>query len=429
MSTRNLAGETWMLDAPPSRPGERAVGAAADRRALSDITVLDFTHMVSGPYAAMLMADLGARTIKIEPVGEGEGTRKLLSSDAQHSLHGMGAYFLTLNRNKKSICLNLKRKESRAVLHALVRQADVVIDNFAAGVTARLGIDHASLSKINPRIITCSITGFGQTGPAIHRPAFDMVAQGIGGGMSITGEEGGRPLRAGIPIGDLGGGLFGVIGVLSALHARKTTGVGQQVDISMLDCQISLLNYMATMHFLSGLNPEPLGNGHFVHVPYNTFRTRSRDIIIAVITDGFWASLVEALAIESLGNPDYRTQPGRFRDREIINSRIQEKLATESCEHWLDLLGIHRIPCAPVNDFGHALIDPQVRARNMVVEVAHPVSGTVRMPGNPVKLSDTHADIFSAPPLVGADTDEILGQLLKLDASEIARLRAVGAVG
>ena len=264
---------------------------------LSDILVLDFTHMLSGPYGTMLLADLGAQTIKIEPPRTGEGTRALLAHDPQYSLHGMGAYFLTLNRNKRSICIDLKSSEGRKLVHQLAAKADVVFDNFSRGVTTKLGIDHQTLALINPRIITCSVTGFGETGPSPDRPAFDLVAQGLGGGMSITGEEDGRPMRAGIPIGDLGGGVFGALGVLAALHARSVTGSGQHVDISMLDVQISMLNYMATMYFLSGKNPGPLGNGHFVHVPYDTFRTQTRSLIIAVITDNFWESLVQLLQI------------------------------------------------------------------------------------------------------------------------------------
>ncbi|HEX2618827.1 MAG TPA: CoA transferase, partial [Phototrophicaceae bacterium] len=253
-------------------------------KALQGIRMLDLTHMLSGPYAGMMLADLGADTIKIEPPETGEGTRKLLANDPRNSLHGMGAYFLTLNRNKKSITLNLKSDEGRALFYELVAVSDIVLNNFSAGVMAKLKLDYETLSQINPRIITCSITGFGETGPGKDQVAFDMVAQAMGGGMSITGQPGGSPTRSGIPIGDLGGGLMGVVGVLAALTARNTTGRGQHVDISMLDAQISLLNYMATMWSLSGDVPTMLGNAHFVHVPYNTFATQDGYIILAVIT-------------------------------------------------------------------------------------------------------------------------------------------------
>jgi crotonobetainyl-CoA:carnitine CoA-transferase CaiB-like acyl-CoA transferase len=398
-------------------------------RPLSDIVVLDLTHMLSGPYGTMLLADLGAQTIKIEPPHAGEATRRLLAQDPEHSVHGMGAYFLTLNRNKRSICIDLKSTEGRKLMHELVRKADVVFDNFSRGVPARLGLDHATLSAINPRIITCSVTGFGETGPSPDRPAFDMVAQGMGGGMSITGEADGRPLRAGIPIGDLGGGVFGALGVLAALHSRSVTGRGQHVDVSMLDVQISMLNYMATMYFLSGKKPGRLGNGHFVHVPYDTFRTQTRPLIIAVLSDKAWEQLVDLLQSQELRNEAYKTQPGRLAAKQSINQAIETALERNTCEHWLEKLAERRIPCAPVNDFEHAFADPQVRARNMIVSVEHPEGGCTEMPGNPIKLSASDDDTFSPPPLLGQHTDEVLQDMLGLDRSRIAQLRDTGAIG
>ena len=394
---------------------------------LQDILVLDLTHMLSGPYATMALADLGARTIKVEPLS-GEGTRKLLATDPRNSLHGMGAYFLTLNRNKESVCIDLKSEQGLALFHELVRKADVVVNNFGPGVPQKLKIDYAALSAVNPRIITCSITGFGETGPSPNRPAFDQVAQGMGGGMSITGLPGGQPLRAGIPIGDLGGGMWGIVGILAALHARTITGRGQHVDISMLDAQISLLNYMATMYFLSGENPGPLGNGHFVHVPYNTFRTQDRWIIIAVIADSGWPGVVEALAMDELRNPEFLTQPGRWKHRDFINAKVQEGLLRNTCDHWLKEFAKHRVPAAPVNDFQNALDDPQVRARNMVVHVNHPLGGGTDMPGNPVKLSATPAETFTPPPLLGAQTSAVLRELLGHSDAELAALRARGVI-
>lgn len=396
---------------------------------LAGITVIDLTHMLSGPYCTMVLADLGARTIKVEPPG-GEGTRKLLAKDPNNSLHGMGAYYLTLNRNKESVGIDLKSPDGLKIFYELVKQADVVVNNFGPGVPKRLGIDWDTLSQHNPRIVTCSVTGFGETGPANNRAAFDQVAQGMGGGMSITGLPGGAPMRAGIPIGDLGGGMFGAIGILSALQARHVTGKGQHVDISMLDVQVSLLNYMATMFFLSGQNPGPLGNAHFVHVPYNTFRTRDRWMIIAVITDNGWEGLVKAFGDQAadLRDPVYLTQPGRFANRELINRRVEEILQTNTCEYWVELLAKHKVPVAPVNDFEHALNEVQVRARNMVVNVAHPQGGSVNMPGNPVKLTGTPAEDFTPPPLLGQDTDRVLAELLKKSPAELAQLRAAGTI-
>ena len=395
---------------------------------LNGVRLLDLTHMLSGPYGAMLLADLGAETIKVEPPQSGEGTRKLLAKNPKFSMHGMGAYFLTLNRNKRSVCLDLKSDEGLSLFYDLVRQSDVVMDNFGAGVTERLGIDHASLAAINPRIISCSVTGFGSDGPDPYRPAFDQIIQGMSGGMSITGEEGGRPLRAGIPIGDLGGGMFGAMGILSALLARQQTGRGQHVDISMLDGQISLLNYMATMFSLSGENPGPLGNSHFVHVPYNTFETATRPIIIAVIFDNFWERLVDLVDIPEFRNEKYLTQPGRLEDRGFIQRKLQEVLLQRSAEEWLELLNESKIPAGPVNNFEQALNDVQVRHRNMVVEVEHPRGGVTEMPGNPVKFSETIAESFSPPPELGQDTDQVLRELLGIDSSRLDELRSKSVI-
>lgn len=398
-------------------------------KALEKLLILDLTHMLSGPYATMLLADMGARTIKIEPPGKGEITRTALSESPEYSRSGLGPYFLTLNRNKRSVAIDLKSPEGLEVFYGLVKDADIVFDNFSVGVTKRLKIDHATLSAINPGIITCSVTGFGETGPETDRPAFDQVVQGMGGGMSITGLPEGPPLRAGIPIGDLSGGLFGALGVLAAVCARSATGRGRHVDVSMLDCQISLLNYMATMYLLSGKDPEPLGNGHFVHIPYNTFRTSTDWIIIAVIGDHFWKNLLEVIDSPILGNEKYRTQPGRFEDRDLINRVVQETLLTDSAERWLARLREKRIPCAPVNKFSQALSDPQILARNMVIRVTNSRGDEARMPGNPIKMSDGAPETYAYPPQLGEHTDEILAEQLGFTRERLAELRGKNVIG
>lgn len=397
-------------------------------KALEGLRMLDITHMLSGPYAGMLLADLGMETIKVEPLEQGEGTRRLLENDPDYSLNGMGAYFLTLNRNKKSVALNLKNEEGRALFYELVKTADVVLTNFSVGVTQRLGIDHETLSKINPRIVTCAISGFGETGPNRYHVSFDMVAQGTGGGMSITGAPEGPPTRSGIPIGDLGGGLMATVGVLAALQARVQTGRGQHVDISMQDAQISMLNYMATMHFLSGKVPGALANGHFVHVPYDTFEASDGWFLIAVIVDRFWNNLMEIVDAPDLDTEENRKQPGRKANKDVINQRLGEIFRQQTKAYWLEHLRGARIPCAPVNDLEQALSDPQVLARDMVVEVTDVHGDTVLQPGNPIKLSETYEDTFTAPPTVGQHTEEVLGSL-GLTAERLTELRSWGAIG
>jgi len=396
-------------------------------QSLSGIRVLDLTHMLSGPYGSMILADLGAETIKVEPLA-GEGTRKLLATDPNNSLDGMGAYYITLNRNKKSVAVDLKTEEGLALFKDLVCNVDIVISNFGAGVPERLGIDYGSLSAVNPCIITCTVSGFGSDGPGSKRPAFDQVAQAMGGGMSITGPDPETMVRAGIPIGDLGGGMFGVMGILAALYERERSGLGQHVDISMLDCQVSMLNYMATMHFLSGEDPYPIGNSHFVHVPYNTFTCSDGSIVIAVITDNFWTNLKGVLNCAELDDAKYDTQPGRWENREMINARLNQLLSVNSCAHWLALFEAQRIPCAPVNSLSQALCDTQVLHRNMVVDLKHPNGSSTKGPGNPIKLSRSNDEVFTAAPTLGQHTDEVMSQLLNLSVEQIQQMKDQGII-
>ena len=389
---------------------------------LEGIKVLDLTHMLAGPYAGMVLADLGADVVKVEPLGTGEMTRGLLSDDPNNSFKGFGAYFLTLNRNKKSVSLDLKDAQGLHVFYDLVKSTDVVLNNFSAGVVKKLKIDYDHLSKINSKIITCSITGFGETGKHSSRPAYDQIVQAYSGGMSITGTDISTPTRAGIPIGDLGSGLFSVIGMLSALLSREKTGKGQHLDLSLLDVQISLLTYMATMQTLSGVNPEPIGNAHFVHVPYNSFTTKDGFVVIAVITDAFWQGLLNIVDVDNLRKEEFKSSTGRLQNQKFIESELNKKLSTETSEHWINALNSAKVPCAPINSFSQALSDEQVIHRNMVVEVEHPDGGKVKMPGNPIKLSYTDEDSFSPPPHLGQHTKETLIEWCNYSESEINEL-------
>ena len=378
--------------------------------------------MLAGPYAGMVLADLGAEVVKVEPLGSGEMTRGLLKNDPNYSFKNFGAYFLTLNRNKKSVSIDLKNKKGLEVFYDLVRSADVVLNNFSAGVVTKLKIDFENLSSINPKIITCSITGFGETGPHSTRPAYDQIVQAYSGGMSITGKDAKSPTRAGIPIGDLGSGLYSVIGILSALYSREKTQKGQHIDLSLLDVQISLLTYMATMQTLSGIDPEPIGNAHFVHVPYNSFTTSDGFVVIAVITDEFWQSLKSVVNVGSLDDSKFDSSIDRLKNQAFIENELNKVLSTQTSDHWIDKLNKAKVPCAPINKFSDALNDEQVKHRNMIVEVEHPDGGFVKMPGNPVKMSYTNEESYSSPPHLGTNTREILKNWSKYQDDEIESL-------
>ena len=386
---------------------------------LNGVKVIDLTHMLAGPYAGMVLADLGAEVVKVEPLGSGEMTRGLLKNDPNYSFKNFGAYFLTLNRNKKSVSIDLKNKKGLEVFYDLVRSADVVLNNFSAGVVSKLKIDFENLSSINPKIITCSITGFGETGPHSTRPAYDQIVQAYSGGMSITGKDAKSPTRAGIPIGDLGSGLYSVVGILSALYSREKTQKGQHIDLSLLDVQISLLTYMATMQTLSGIDPEPIGNAHFVHVPYNSFTTSDGFVVIAVITDEFWQSLKSVVNVGTLDDSKFDSSIDRLKNQAFIEDELNKVLSTQTSDHWIDKLNKAKVPCAPINKFSDALNDEQVKHRNMIVEVEHPDGGFVKMPGNPVKMSYTNEESYSSPPHLGTNTREILKNWSKYQDDEI----------
>ena len=399
------------------------------KKPLGNVKVLDLTHMLSGPYGGMILADLGCDVIKIEPPIKGEGTRRLLENDPNYSVNGMGAYFYTLNRNKKSVAIDLKKDEGLKIFYRLVEKADVVLSNFSAGVTKKLKIDFETLQKINPRIITCTVSGFGETGPNFQRPAFDQIAQALGGGMSITGLSAQEPMRAGIPIGDLGGGMFAVMGIQAALIDRVSTGIGQNVDISMLDCQISMLNYMATMQTMSGIIPEPIGNSHFVHMPYNSFLTKDYPIVIAAVGDQFWPRLLKIFKNPELQDPIYETAFERQKDKQKLESVIQKELLKENSDYWLEELEKESVPCARVNNLEQAIHDEQAQHRNMLVDVPHPEGGSAKIPGNPIKLSSVDTEEFLAPPLLGEHTKDILKDWLDFSIEELMELDSQQVIG
>ena len=370
--------------------------------------------MLAGPYTTMILADLGAEVVKIEQPKTGDITRNLLKDDPKYSLDGIGAYHLTLGRNKKSLELDLKSDQGLKLFKELVSVADVVIDNFSQGVTKRLGIDHENLKDVNPKIITCSISGFGDT--EVNRPAYDNLIQGYAGAMSITGTDKENPVKSGIPIADLGAGLYAVIGILSAIQSREKNDSGEHVDISMLDTQVSLLTYMATMHFLSGENPEPIGNQHMNHVPFNSYKTSDGFIQIGVVAEDFWPSLIEALDLKQLDTEENKLRIGRLKNRENIDQAVQEVFITNTTEHWLQILQEHRVPCGPINTLSETFQDTDLLKRNMIIEVLQDSGASVKMPGNPVKISN-HDEEFKRSPKLGEHTSEIFKNWLDKDIS------------
>ncbi len=396
-------------------------------RPLEGLRVLDLTHMLSGPFATMMLADMGAETIKIEPL-KGEATRRWLENDPEFSIEGMGVYFLTLNRNKKSVAIDLKAPEGLAVFYDLVRQSDVVISNFKADVPGRLKIDYESLRSVNPGIINCCISGFGSDGPDHDRPSFDLVAQGTSGMMSVTGTDADHPVRTGTPMGDIGAGLFAANGILAAVYERSKSGVGQHVDISMLDCQVSLLNYLVSMYGFNGIDPKPMGNAHSVHVPYNTYRASDGHIVIAVLTDKHWQKLRIVLQCEDLDKPEFDSQAGRNANREFIERMINRVVGGNTAEFWLRKLRDGDVPAGPVNHLSQALADPQLLYRNMVIDLKHPSGESRKGPGNPIKMSRSGEEIYDPAPVIGQDTNAVLKSLLGYGPDQIDQLRCQGVI-
>jgi len=392
-------------------------------RMLEGVRVLDLTRMLAGPYGSLILADIGAEVIKIEDPDGGDPMRQM----APHFIKEVSAYFMAINRGKKSLCLDLRDPRGKAVFLELVSVSDVVLDNFRPGVLERLGIDHEPLSRVNPRIISVSISAFGHTGPDRLLPAFDLTLQARSGGMSITGEPGRPPVRAGVPIGDLGGGSLAVAAVCAALYERERTGRGRRVEISLVDTLVSMLTYVGQYYFVSGEVPEPIGSAHQSVVPYQAFRTRDIWIVIAVFTERFWAGLCEVLGRRDwIDDPRFCHHAERRKHREELVTMIQEIFLTRSGDAWLVELETKGVPCAPVNTIDRVFRDRQVLARNMVIEWEHPVLGRQRGIGDPIKTDDIER--FEPPPLLGEHTRSTLAGLLGYDDARIEELARTGVV-
>lgn len=406
--------------------GPRQAPAIAEEpgSALQDLLVLDLTRILSGPFATMTLADLGADVIKIEQPGQGDDTRQWGPPFQGEE----AAYFLAVNRNKRSLAVDLKSPEGLAAVRRLAIKADVLVENFRPGTAARLGLGYEELSRQNPGLIYASISGYGQTGPDAQRPGYDAIAQARSGIMSVTGEADGPPVRVGVSSADLVAGMWATIGILAALHEKQWSGRGQWVDISLLDGSVSWLTYVSSGYFASGETPRRYGSAHPTIAPYQAFATADGFVMVAVGNDGLWRRFAGALDREDLlADERFARNPSRVAHRDVLIPLIEEVMLTRSTAEWVQCLDAAGVPVGPIQTVDEAVKDPQVLARGMVAELQHPTAGALKVVGCPIRLTRTPASVRTAPPVLGQHTDEVLNSL-GFDGGDIASLRGAGAV-
>jgi crotonobetainyl-CoA:carnitine CoA-transferase CaiB-like acyl-CoA transferase len=404
--------------------------------ALSHLTVLDLSRVLAGPWAGQALADLGADVIKIERPGTGDDTRGWgppFLLDAQGKEGADAAYYLCANRNKKSVTVDFTTPEGQAIVRSLARDSDVVLENFKVGGLEAYGLDYASLRTVNPRLIYCSITGFGQTGPYAARAGYDLLVQAMGGLMSITGRPDGDPAagpqKAGVAVTDILTGLYATIGILAALSHRERTGIGQHIDIGLLDVQVACLANQAMNYLVSGKTPRRSGNAHPNLVPYQDFPTSDGYMVIAVGSDAQFARLCTVFGLAQLAaDPRFESNKQRVANRRELIGKLCSLTVTHSTAHWVAALEAVGVPAGPINSLDAVFDDPQVRARGMRVELPHPVAGSVSLVANPLRLSQTPVTYRSSPPSLGAHTDEVLTGRLDMSAADIEALRAKGII-
>ena len=397
----------------------------ADDAPLSGVTVLDFTRVLSGPYCTMLLADMGARVIKLEQPIRGDDTRAW----GPPFVNGESAYFLSINRNKESVTLDLKHPAARRALDALLEKADVVVENFRPGTMERLGLAYDDLHVRYPRVVYCSVSGFGQTGPRSAEPGYDAVIQGEAGLMSITGAADGPPFRLGVAIADIVSGMFAAQGIAMALLARARTGRGQRVDVGMLDATAALLTYQAGIYFATGNTPARMGNRHPTIVPYETFAARDGDFVVAVGNDDQWRRFCQVIGDGALaGDSRFATNRDRVAHYDALRPVLADRLRERTRNDWVDDFKRAGVPCGSVRDLAEVLQDAQLGAREMIETIEHATAGAVRVLGVPIKLSETPGSVRMAPPALGQHTEQILRDDCGLSEREIGALRADGAV-
>jgi formyl-CoA transferase len=398
----------------------------AHPKPLSDITVLDLSRVLAGPYCSMMLGDLGADVIKVERPQVGDDTRRWGPPEAG----GEAAYYLCVNRNKRSLTVNLKHPEGQALIRKLARQSDIVIENYMVGTLDRLGLGYEDLRKENPGIIYCSITGFGQDGPYKDQPGYDFMIQGMGGVMSFTGDPEGPPMKVGVAIVDITTGMFACSAILAALRHREKTGQGQYIDMALLDSVVAWLANVGSNYLVSGELPKRYGNAHPNIVPYQPFLTRDNTYIaLAVGNDQQWQKFCQLAGLDDLAHdPRFTTNPERVKNRDTLIPLVARAMLKRPADEWLAELGKLRIPCGPINTFDKVFSDPQLLFRGMLAEVPHPTAGTVKMVASPMKLSQTPCDIKRHPPLLGEHTEELLQARFGLSTAEIESLRQNGVI-
>ena len=393
---------------------------------LARLKVLDVSQVMAGPFCCMLLGDMGADVIKVEPPGSGDQTRRAMGFRLKGADSGG---FLALNRNKRSIEVDLKNEAGRDVFYELVRNADILVENYRPGVTARLKIDYPTLKAINPRLIYASISGFGQTGPWAQRPGFDLIAQAMSGIMSGTGYPGLPPVKNSIPIADLGSGLLALYGILSAVVGREQSGEGQFIDASLFETAISLSIWETAEYWGTGRVPGPIGSANRMSAPYQAVRAADGYLVIGAANQKLWISLCKVInRPELIEDSRFLDNTGRLRNREALIEEIEKSFAARSSEDWADALLAAGVPAAPIYDYAQALQSEQASARDMVMEIDHPVEGTIKALGFPVKMSATPQEVRHPPPLLGQHTEAILAEL-GFDAEKIQLLRGEGAFG
>jgi crotonobetainyl-CoA:carnitine CoA-transferase CaiB-like acyl-CoA transferase len=412
------------MDHPMPQPTATSPEEPSWKGPLAGLRVLDLTRVLAGPLAAQFLSDLGAEVLKLETPGHGDETRGFAPF-----VQGESHYFLALNRGKQSMVVDLRAPEGAEILRSLVATADVLIENFRPGVMERLGLGAEALMGINRRLVYCAISGFGLSGPLSAAPSFDIVTQAMTGVMSVNGAAGGPPVKLGLPIGDMSGGIFGALGILSALHERATTGRGRLVDASLYDGTMSLLGYLSQLAFVTGQDPQPMGSAHPSVVPYDSFPASDGAIVIACLADQFWPRLCAALGCPELGSdPGLATMAQRQARRAEIEPRIASITATRSVAEWRRILEAHDVPHAPVLGVREALAHPHARAREMVVEVRHERLGPMQVLGRPIKFPGSVQAPLEAPPVLGQHTTEILRRELSYPDEQIRDLRERGII-